>query len=117
MAVGACALLCCDERKGYAVFDIDQFKPEVTRLCQQLKVSRLDLFGSAARGDFGPESDVDVLVEFEPGGGGLFDRYFTLKEKLEELFGRPVDVVIARSLKNPYFKASIERNRRNVYAA
>jgi len=99
------------------MFDIEQFRPEVTRLCQRLKVKRLDLFGSAASDDFTTESDVDILVQFDRDGSGLFDRYFDLKEGLEELFGRPVDVVIEKSLKNPYFKASIERSRRNLYAA
>jgi hypothetical protein len=50
-------------------------------------------------------------------GGGLFNRYFDLKEGLERIFGRPVDVVVERAVVNPYFKASIERSRKNVYAA
>lgn len=99
------------------MFDIDQFRPEVARLCQQLKVRRLDLFGSAASDDLTTDSDVDILVQFDRDGGGLFNRYFDLKEGLEELFGREVDVVIEKSLKNPYFKANIERSRRNLYAA
>ena len=99
------------------MFDIEQFRPEVVRLCRRLKVQRLDLFGSAASDDFTTDSDVDILVQFDRDGSGLFDRYFDLKEGLEELFGREVDVVIEKSLKNPYFKASIERSRRNLYAA
>ena len=100
------------------MLDIEQFRPEVGRLCRHLNIRRLDLFGSAAREDCTCESDVDVLVEFgDSGSGGLFNRYFDLKEGLEELFGRPVDVVIGRSVKNPYLKASIEKSRRNLYAA
>jgi len=100
------------------MLDIEQFRPKVAKLCRQLNVSRLDLFGSAVREDCTSESDVDVLVQFgDNGGGGLFSRYFDLKEGLEELFGRPVDVVIEKSVKNPYFKASIEGSRRNLYAA
>jgi predicted nucleotidyltransferase len=99
------------------MFDVEPFRPEVAKLCRQLNVSRLDLFGSAACEGFTSESDIDVLVEFDRDGGGLFDRYFTLKERLEELFGRPVDVVIEKSIKNPYLKANIEHSRRNLYAA
>lgn len=98
------------------MLDVDRFKPEIDALCRRLKISRLDVFGSATSEAFGPESDVDVLVRFEQDGGRLFSRYFDLKEGLEKVFGRPVDVVTEDSLKNPYFKASIERSRRAVYA-
>jgi predicted nucleotidyltransferase len=77
----------------------------------------LDVFGSAATDDLGPDSDVDILVQFERDGTDLFDRYFELKEGLEELFGRDVDPVIEESIKNPYFKESVERSRKNLYAA
>jgi predicted nucleotidyltransferase len=63
----------------------------------------LDLIGSAARGDFGEKSDVDVLVTFE-GDEKLFDRYFELKQCLERLFNRKVDVIEERAIKNPILK-------------
>ena len=55
------------------------------------------LFGSAVRGELNPDSDLDFVVEFEPGAG--FDEYMDLKFLLEELFGRRVDLVTHRSLK------------------
>ncbi len=102
--------------QGEFMFDVEKFEPEIADLCRRLKVSRLDIFGSATSDEFRAESDVDVLVQFEPDGGGLFNRYFDLKEGLEGIFGRPVDVVVEDSLKNPYFRASVERSRRAVYA-
>lgn len=87
------------------------------RLCQDLAVHRLDLFGSATTAEFGPTSDVDVLVEFDKSVGKLFDRYFSLKEGLEALFHRPVDVVMAGQLRNPYFRESVNRSQVNVYSA
>ncbi|OHB65784.1 MAG: hypothetical protein A2Y76_07860 [Planctomycetes bacterium RBG_13_60_9] len=99
------------------MLDIESFKPAIIHLCQQLRVKRLDLFGSALTSDLRPDSDIDVLVEFGPDGDDLFSRHFDLKEGLERLFGRPVDVVVERALRNPYFKASIEHTRKNVYAA
>jgi len=48
---------------------------------------------------------------------GLFTRYFDLKEGLERIFGRFVDVVTEESIKNPYSRAGVERSRKNVYAA
>ncbi|OHB66218.1 MAG: hypothetical protein A2Y76_15480 [Planctomycetes bacterium RBG_13_60_9] len=98
------------------MLDIERFAPEIAELCRRLKVVRLDVFGSATSEGFGAESDVDVLVRFDRDGGGLFNRYFDLKEGLEKIFGRPVDVVVEDSLKNPFFKASVERSRRTVYA-
>ena len=69
-------------------------------------VSRIGLFGSCARGTPGPTSDVDVLVEFaDP--FVTFDRYMDLKFFLEDLFGRPVDLVIRSTLK-PRIRRTVE---------
>ena len=75
-------------------------REELQALCRRFHVRRLDLFGSAARGDFDPEeSDIDFLVEFDRSAPQHpFDAYFGLKEALEELFGRPVDLVEAGAL-------------------
>ncbi len=90
----------------------------IERICRRLGVLRLAVFGSAATDEFDPtESDVDFLVEFEDGLNGQFDAYFDLKESLEELVERPVDLVMPRSLENPYFAASVERTRRDLFAA
>jgi predicted nucleotidyltransferase len=93
---------------------------ELQALCRRFHVHRLDLFGSAARDDFDPErSDIDFLVEFDhdhPEALSL-KTYFGLKEALETLFGRPVDLVEPGAMRNPYLKASIERSREPVFAA
>jgi excisionase family DNA binding protein len=65
-------------------------------LRERFGVRKIGVFGSAARGEAGPESDVDILVEFED---PAFDRYMDLKFYLEDLFGRPCDLVIEESLK------------------
>jgi predicted nucleotidyltransferase len=101
---------------------IDQIavhREELRALCRRFHVRRLDLFGSAARGDFDPgHSDIDFLVDFDRSAPQHpFDAYFGFKEALEELFGRSVDLVEASAVENPYLKASIEKNRENVYAA
>lgn len=99
------------------MLDLDELRPAIAALCEELQVERLDLFGSATSETFGSASDVDVLVEFDRSQGDLFNRYFTLKERLEALFDRPVDVVTASAIRNPYFKTAVERSRVNVYAA
>jgi predicted nucleotidyltransferase len=96
-------------------FDLRQ--TELAALCRRYGVRRLDLFGSATSGAFDPaRSDVDFLVEFDDDPSRLFDRYFGLKESLAALYGRPVDLVTAGSLRNPYFIAAVNETRRLVYA-
>ena len=70
---------------------IDIPRDRIAEFCRQNQIRRLALFGSVLRDDFTPSSDVDVLVEFEPGTRvGL--RFFTLEEELSELLGRKVDL-------------------------
>ena len=78
----------------------------------------LDAFGSALRDDFDPAaSDLDFLVEFDEVPPGAYAKaYFVLKEGLESLFGRPVDLVTSSSLANPFFRERITGERRTVYA-
>ncbi len=93
-------------------------KGTIAALCRRFGVRRLSVFGSAATEAFDSErSDVDFLVEFDPDTANRFDAYFGLKEELERLVGRPVDLVMPKSLDNPYFAASVERSRRDLYAA
>lgn len=99
------------------MIEIDSIRSAISQLCERLQVKRLDIFGSAATDQFTVDSDVDVLVQFDREPGDLFNRYFDLKEGLEQVFGRPVDIVLEDSLKNPYFKLAIEQVRKNVYAA
>ena len=98
---------------------IDSHREELQALCRRFHVRRLDLFGSAARGDFDPDrSDFDFVVDFDrTAPQHPFDSYFGPKEELEALFGRNVDLVELSAVRNPYMKASIEQSRENVYAA
>ena len=98
---------------------IELKKAELAVLCRRFHVRRLDLFGSATGEDFDPSrSDVDLLVEFAPGGTlRALDQYFNLKEALEALLDREVDLVVASAVKNPYIWKSIEESRETLYAA
>lgn len=99
--------------------DFDEVKGELARLCARFAVQRLELFGSAATGAFDPErSDIDFLVELgEATGMTPFQQYFGLKESLESLFGRSVDLVMVGAPQNRHFLASMNRSRRLLYAA
>ncbi len=93
--------------------NLGRYREQVSELCTAYGVTRLVLFGSAARSDFDPHSsDMDFLVDFSDVHPlGAFDRYFGLKEALEQLFRRSVDLVERRAIKNPYFRQAIEGNR------
>ena len=100
------------------IAEISSHREELRELCRRFHVRRLDLFGSAAGDDFDPErSDLDFLVEFEPEGRDAFKTYFGLKELLEALFGRSVDLVERSAIRNPYFKESVERSREPIFEA
>jgi predicted nucleotidyltransferase len=98
---------------------IEQHQTQIRALCVKHGVRRLELFGSAARGDFNPaDSDLDFFVEFtDPGWKGSFKRYMGLKLDLEEIFGHCVDLVELASVKNPYFVEVATRHRQMLYAA
>lgn len=97
---------------------IDQHHDEIVELCQESGAKRLGVFGSVLRGDFDPAtSDLDFLVEFEDVPPARYAQaYFLLKEGLETLFGRPVDLVTGSSLANPYFRNRVVRDCRSIYA-
>lgn len=83
--------------------------------CRRNHIRRLSLFGSVLRDDFGPESDVDVLVEFEEGHvPGL--RFFALQRELSTLLGRPVDLHTPAFL-SPYFRSQVLQEAEVQYDA
>lgn len=90
----------------------------IASACRAHGVQRLRLFGSATSDRFNPgRSDVDVLVEFAPGTPDPFGAYFGLKEDLEGLLGRAVDLVMADAVRNPHFAASVLAGAEELYAA
>lgn len=98
---------------------IEERRADIERLCAQFAVSRLELFGSAAKGTFDPSrSDFDFLVELADSPGLTpFEQYFGFKESLESLLGRPVDLVMTGAIRNRYFMQSVNESRRLLYAA
>ena len=84
--------------------------------CRRSGIRRLSFFGSVLRGDFGPESDVDVLVEFVPDAGvGLFE-FVDLQRELGELLGREVDLHTPASLSH-FFREDVIDSAEVAYAA
>lgn len=89
---------------------IKQLKANLDRL-SEFKVKSLSIFGSVARGEARPDSDVDFLVEFE--GPATFSQYMGLKLLLEDLLGCPVDLVTRKGVR-PELASYIEREARRV---
>ncbi|MCM3885304.1 nucleotidyltransferase family protein [Frankia sp. R82] len=99
---------------------IEARQAEIQGLCRRLGIRRLDLFGSATSDAFDPgSSDVDVLVEFDTDHAGFdyYGTYFALKEGLERLLGRAVDVVSVTAIHNSYFRDQVMNTRQLLYAA
>jgi hypothetical protein len=98
---------------------IEQNLSTLLNLCRKHDIGRLDVFGSAVRGDFNPQqSDLDFLVDFNNFTiHNAADRYFDFLFDLESLFGRKIDLVTDAAIRNPYFRKSVDAERVNLYAA
>ena len=98
---------------------ITQHTDDIAEICRRHHVKRLDLFGSAAVGDFNPQtSDIDFLVDFgDAPPKPWYGNHIDLKEDLERLFKRSVDVIDDAAIKNPYVRKSVDETREQIYAA
>jgi predicted nucleotidyltransferase len=96
---------------------VEQRRKYIAELCRRHEVRRLELFGSAARGDFEPvKSDLDFVVQFtRTGYAGYADAFLDFAEALEKLFGRKVDLLTERMIRSPHFRAAVNASRQVVY--
>jgi predicted nucleotidyltransferase len=96
---------------------IEQRKESIAVACRQFGVGRLEVFGSAARGDFdGQKSDLDFIANFLPPlHPGVADRFLGLADALEKIFARPVDLLTERMIRNPVLREEVNRDRTSVY--
>ncbi len=93
---------------------IAERRAEIADICRRFGVSRLAVFSSAARGEDFARSDVDFLAYEQAANAGLGD-YFALGDALAAAVGRPVDLVVEGSVRNPFVRAGIERSAETVY--
>ncbi|MCK6440873.1 MAG: nucleotidyltransferase family protein, partial [Planctomycetes bacterium] len=89
---------------------------QIAQFCRKHHIKRLIFFGSAVRDEMRPDSDVDVLYEFEAGHHPAWDVIYVADE-LSAMLGRKVDFVPYKGLRNPYLRSSIMRDHEVVYAA
>jgi uncharacterized protein len=97
------------------VVQLDLPIDKIQDFCRRHQVRQLALFGSILQDDFRPDSDVDVLVEFEEGSTRTLFDHIRAEEELEGIFGRKVDLVEKKTLKNPFRKHHILNNHEVIY--
>ena len=90
-------------------------RDRIAEFCRGHRIRRLALFGSVLRDDFGPHSDVDVLVEFEPGARIGWD-FVVIQDGLADLLGRPVDLLTPGSIR-PAYRREILSTAEDIYVA
>ena len=96
---------------------IDLPMDAIAAFCEKWKITELSLFGSVLRDDFGPDSDVDVLVSFAPGAPWSLWDWGNMMDELKAITGREVDLVEKEGLRNPFRRHAILTSRQVIYAA
>ncbi len=88
----------------------------IKKLCEENKVKTLSVFGSVTREDFKDDSDIDFIVDFNENDPFKYtDLYYRLKEKLESLLKRQIDLIEERGIKNRFFKKELEETKISIY--
>ncbi|MEM6552153.1 MAG: nucleotidyltransferase family protein [Planctomycetota bacterium] len=89
----------------------------IADFCTRWGINELSLFGSVLRDDFRPDSDIDVLISFAPDADWDYWDWPAMKDDLRAILGRPIDLVVKESLRNPFRRHRILRERRVIHAA
>jgi len=89
----------------------------IETFCRKWRIVEFALFGSVIREDFRPDSDIDVLVTFEPEAPWSLRHIVDMKDELEAIFGRRIDIVEKKAIRNPIRRKDILNSFRVVYAA
>lgn len=89
---------------------------DISKLCSTYKVKQLFAFGSVLTDKFNRDSDIDLIVNFEPIDVAHYaDNYYDFKFSLEDIFKKPVDLLEEKAIRNPYFRQVIDQQRRLIY--
>lgn len=101
-------------------FDLEASREEITTFCERWQVRQLAVFGSALREDFGPESDIDLLVSFDEGARHTLFDMVRMEEELKKIFGREVDLVEREGVeqsRNHIRRETILQSTETIYAS
>jgi uncharacterized protein len=95
---------------------IESHTATITKLCQIHNVKSLYVFGSVLTDKFNTKSDIDLIVEFQPLDVLEYvDNYYDLKFSLETILKREIDLLEEKAIKNPYFRKTINQNKKLIY--
>lgn len=100
--------------KKYLQLHMDD--PRIISIAEKYAIRRISIFGSAIRDDFGPKSDVDLLIELSHERKYSYFDILEIQEQFEKIFLRKVDIVEKNSLRNPFRKESILNSAKEIYA-
>lgn len=91
---------------------------QLEQACEEYRIKELYVFGSLLSDSFSEKSDLDFLVKFDRSGyEGAFDQYMGFKQRLEDIYQRPVDLVKMQQFRNPVFQEEVDKSKQLVYAA
>jgi predicted nucleotidyltransferase len=95
---------------------LDKHIIDIRKLCSDHKVRQLYAFGSVLTTKFNSESDIDLVVEFDPIDVSLYaDNYFDFKFSLQNILNRPIDLLEDKAINNPYFRQTLNQQRQLIY--
>lgn len=95
---------------------LDTHINDIKKLCVNHKVKKLYAFGSVLNNKFTNESDVDLVVDFDPIDISLYaDNYFSFKFSLQNILNRPIDLLEEKAIKNPYFRQNLNQQQQLIY--
>jgi len=95
---------------------LDKHKNDINKLCSAYKVKQLFAFGSVLTDNFNKDSDIDLIVDFEPIDVSLYaDNYYDFKFSLQDILNRSIDLLEEKAIRNPYFKQTIHQQRPLIY--
>lgn len=95
---------------------IDKHINDISKLCSAHKVKQLYAFGSVLTESFNNNSDIDLIVDFEPIDVTQYaDNYYDFKFSLEDVLQKPIDLLEEKAIKNPYFREVVDKQRRLIY--
>ena len=96
--------------------EIEEHMSDINKLCSTYKVKQLYAFGSILTDKFNKDSDIDLIVVFEPIDIAQYaDNYYDFKFSLEDVFQKPVDLLEDKAIKNPYFRQVVNKQRQLIY--
>ena len=95
---------------------IDDLRQELPNVCEKYDIAFVDLFGSLARDEEQADSDIDLIIDFnEPRNFETSKRFFGFLHSIEDRYGKNVDILTSKSLKNPYLIKEINKDRIRLY--